>query len=386
MGVIAWGLGLLLIGRAALGQESADQAEETAGDTGQTGEGGDSEGTEAPAEPAPGEPTIDLSGAREAPALTEAQHDFLKPRRGELPQNPYAQTDFTAYSLEWGEFKIGLASITAGVLPRIQLGTVPALWVLNTPNVNAKFNALRLGPVDMAVTAQGGQFRLGNEFSITRWEAGALASIIVLDPWSIHASASYGGLAISGEPDLSRISWLFQALNDTAYDEYYELLLQELNANSVSFDLDSTTVSGRLATDIRFNRRDSLIFQGSGVLWRDYDLGYTINGESEVLELDPADVPPIFGLPEFFTKGRGLGPSIAATYNVSASWQFAWKHVDLRLGLGWSAIQPQWLLQAVELDYRFGGKTRVEERRIRKYWRKDRKNIDKPDEEAPRER
>jgi len=41
--------------------------------------------------------------------------------------------------------------------------------------------------------------------------------------------------------------------------------------------------------------------------------------------------------------------------------------------------------QAIDLDYRFGGKTRSEERRIRKYWRKDRKNIDNPDEAAPDE-
>lgn len=392
-GVVLW----LLLGGTALAEEGAPLADEADSDEGEDAddgeedkdadegeEGEDADEDDEPAPPlpiTPGGPLIDLTRATEAPALTAAQHDFLKPRRSELPQYPYAQTDFTAYSLEFGEFKVGLASITAGVLPRLQVGTIPAFWLLRIPNVNAKFNALRLGPLDVAVTAMGGQLNVGDGFTVTRAEAGALTSLILTDPWSIHAGASYGVIQMHGEPDLSKLSFLVDPLDRFGLDTYYELLKDQLDSNEVAFDLDSRTVSARVATDYRFNRRDSLILQGSAVVGREVDWGYTLTQDGESTRYDqPLDadlLPEILGIQEFFTEGER---PLAATYSVSASWQWAWRHLDLRLGLGWSAIQPQWLLQAVELDYRFGGKTRNEERRIRKYWRKDRKNIDNPDQ------
>ncbi len=400
-------LWLSLAGRAALAQdagaEDSDQSEGGDPDTdpGEDGAGGDTQGPGDPEnpeaddpadDPDPGfnplgppygpsdGPVIDLSTAREAPSLTEAQHDFLKPRRSELPQNPYAQTDFTAYSLEWGEFKVGLASISAGVLPRIQLTTVPTFWALNIPNGNIKFDALRAGPVDIAVTGDLGQLRVGDGFRVTKADVGALASVIVLDPWSIHAGLSYGTIKMLGEPDLSALSPLIDPLNRFGLDTYYSLLQGQLDANEIGFDFASSTLSGRFATDYRFNRRDSVILQANAVMWRNVDYGVTINGERMAEPFNPQLLPELFGLQEFFTEGeRPFG----ASYVVSASWQWAWKHVDLRLGLGWSAIQPQWLLQAVELDYRFGGKTRTEERRIRKGWRQDRESIDRPDEAVP---
>ncbi len=392
-GLMLW---FLLTGGVVHAQEGdAPPAPETASedDTGQSGEGGDSEGPgdaeddedyEPPPPIVPGGPQIDLSKASEAPALTGAQHDFLKPRRSELPQYPYAQTDFTAYSLEFGEFKIGLASITAGVLPRVQVGTIPSFWLLGIPNVNGKFNALRLGPLDIAVTANGGRLNVGEGFMVSRAEAGVLTSLILSDPLSVHAGASYGTIKMLGEPDLSQLSFLIDPLQRFNLDTYYDFLKEQLDSNEVSFDLDSRTLSARVAADYRFNRRDSLILQGSAVVARQVDWGYTLTSDGVETRydepLDPDVLPEVLGIQEFFTEGER---PISASYNVSASWQWAWRHIDLRLGLGWSAIQPNWLLQAVELDYRFGGKTRTEERRIRKYWRKDKNNIDNPDLAAP---
>lgn len=404
-------LGSLMAAGVARAGEGDAPAEEPApdSDSGESGEGGDSEGegdedegeAEGPPPPiVPGGPQIDLSNAAEAPALTSAQHDFLKPRRSELPQYPYAQTDFTAYSLEFGEFKVGLASITAGVLPRVQLGTTPSLWLLGIPNLNGKFNALRLGPLDLAVTASGGQLNVGDGFHVRKMEAGVFGSLILPrteERWSVHGGASVGNISMLGEPDLSQLSFLLEPIAkvdelvgngqvSVTLDGYYDYLLDQLNSNEVSFDLNSRTLSGRIATDYRFNRRDSLILQGSAVLARDVSWGYTVTTDGVEKRYDePLDsdlLPTLFGIQEFFTEGER---PLAATYNVSASWQWAWRHVDLRLGLGWSAIQPQWLLQAVELDYRFGGKTRTEERKIRKGWRKDRKNIDNPDLAQPGE-
>lgn len=347
--------------------------------------GDDTEGEgDAPDEGEAGPPTaplpIDLNSAREAPALTEAQHDFLKPRRSELPQNPYASTDFTAYALEFGEVKVGIATITAGILPRTQIGTYPALYALGIPNGNVKFNALRLGPVDLALTGDASSLIAGN-FSLRKADLGGLASIILTDPWSVHVGATYGVFQVHGEPDLSRLSPLVARLDPPdalGFDDYYTWLQDELDSNEIELGLVSRTISGRLATDVRFNRRDSLILQGTAVVWRNVDAGAVINGEQK--DFDPNLLPDgLFGVKEFFTDSQPIG----STYVVSGSWQWAWKNVDLRLGLGWSAQQPAWLLQAVELDYRFGGKTRRQERQIRKGWRRDKENIDRPDEAAP---
>lgn len=359
-----------------------DIGTETGTDTG-TDTGEDSVGTPADTDAAPPPDLIngiDLSKAREAPALTEAQHDFLKPKRSRLPQNPYAQTDFTAYTLEWGEFKIGLAGVSAGVLPRTQLATVPVLWALGIPNGNIKVNAVRFGPVDLAVTGDLSNLGLPGFFA-RKADGGLLASAIIVDPWSVHVGVSYGVFQLHGEPDLSRLSPLVAVLGSTsnsALDAYYQTLLTDLNANTVELGLYARTFTGRVATDIRFNRRDSLILQGTAVLSRNVDAGAIVNGVSE--NFDPERLPDVLGVRQYFSPGAR---PLTATGDVTASWQFAWKHFDLRLGLGYSAVPFAWLLQSLELDYRFGGATRAEERRIRKGWRKDKKHIDEPDPASP---
>ena len=84
--------------------------------------------------------------------MTKEQIKWLEPTRGKLPQNPYQHVDFTAYTLEWGELQAGLNRSSVGILPRTQVGTQVPLWALGIQNANLKVNALRIGPVDLAVT------------------------------------------------------------------------------------------------------------------------------------------------------------------------------------------------------------------------------------------
>ena len=93
----------------------------------------------APPPPPPGD-------AEPLPELTREDYRFLKPSHAELGVVARGQTDFTAYTLEWGEVRLGVASVQVGVLPRVQLGTAPVLDALNVWNLNAKWNALRVGP------------------------------------------------------------------------------------------------------------------------------------------------------------------------------------------------------------------------------------------------
>ena len=127
---------LLLFANSAMAQETENPEEPPADDSEE----------EAPQEP-PSELPQEVQGEAEAvPQLSRSQHNWLEPRRAVLPQNPYAQTDFTAYVLEWGETKIGAASITVGALPFTQIGTVPALDALGVVNGHVKVCLLYTSP------------------------------------------------------------------------------------------------------------------------------------------------------------------------------------------------------------------------------------------------
>ena len=97
---------------------------------------------------------IDTAEAQPVPDLTPEQAEWLKPKLNLLPPNTKAQTDFTAYVLEWGEIKLGLNTIQIGVLPGLQAGSSVPLLALRVPNANLKLDFVRWGPLDLAATGQ----------------------------------------------------------------------------------------------------------------------------------------------------------------------------------------------------------------------------------------
>jgi hypothetical protein len=286
---------------------------------------------------------------------------FMKPKRARLSQNPYASTDFTAYTLELGETKLGLAAITVGVLPRVQVGTSPTLDVLGVYNAQAKFNLLRVGPVDLAIGGSHYQLPVG-EFTGHQSNVSSTLSVQITEPWSLHLTGSFATLGAQGTPDLGELSPLIltaagnpdlssaQGMVDTA-------------TNHTPIDAKAQTASVRVATDIRFNRRDSIVLQGSAMVWGDVNTG-----------VNPADLPPILGLDAALaaTQMEGAQP-ISETYVASAAWQFQWKRAELRVGAGVSSVPGAWLMQSTEFAWRFGGETKRGERKLRQAWRNDKR-------------
>lgn len=329
---------------------------------------GEAQDEEPPADPPPPPPPqppsdLDLTRAQSAPGISQEQLEWLKPKRNRMAQNPYAQTDFTAYTLEWGEVKLGLASWNMGVLPRTQIGTVPLLDVLGVFNGNAKINAVRAGPMDLAITGNySGLPR--EEFQASYANAGLLASVIVLDPWSVHLGASYGVLKATGVPDLSKLSPLLTGLTGDEVDAW---TLQAAE-DQLDLDLRAQVAQVHVATDYRFNRRDSVILQGSAYIWGDLTGGATVAGQDVVSK---ETLPPILGFQEVVSDDAA---PVKNTFVVSGAWQFAWKVVDLRVGVGWSAQPFAWVLQPFDLSFRFGGPTRSEESRTWKAWRQNRED------------
>ena len=63
-------------------------------------------------------------------------------------------------------------------------------------------------------------------------------------------------------------------------------------------------------------------------------------------------------------------------YAATIGWQFQWRHLEARVGLGYSFPQFLWLAQTFDIGYRFGGRTRVDERRVRRGYRDNLEELD----------
>ncbi len=308
-----------------------------------------------------------IEGARDAGVVNEDQLRWLRPRASALPPNPHATTDFTAYTLQPGELKIGLAGVGVGVLPNIQATTIPALLYTGLPNFNFKVNALRAGPLNLAVT--GSRTWLNQEsFRSAHTGAGAVASLRIVPAWSVHGGVSWAGLSAKGVPDLCALSPL---LTDGAN---LEGVCQQVSASDPqpvttsgsSFGFEGNDLFGeimwvRAATDIRLNRRDSIILQASAVPYARVQLA------------DEVEVPEIALLNEVLAYD-GRVP-LDTMYMVSAAYQVAWKNVHLRVGVGTSSLPLAWLTQTTELSVHFGGKDNRQRSKQQRTWRRNRRHL-----------
>lgn len=302
---------------------------------------------EPPAEPEPDIP-FDPEQAVQAPELSRNQLEWLRPQVQKLPNNPYAHTDFTAYTLEWGEVKVGLSNVQVGVLPRTQLGTNVPLDALGFYNLNAKVNLIRLGPWDLGLTGSRTMFRQP-DFALNYTGGGLVSSLQLTRKWSFHAGATYSALGMDGLPDPQAIHPLVPVSDDTL----------ALVLDPVSYVGETLTV--RLATDLRLNRRDSFILQAGAMVWNDTD--------GDAAEL----VMPILGIDEMVASQGWRPPN--EVYSASVAYQADFKRLSVRFGVGTSTLPLAWTLSTFELSYRFGGAVKRDERVQRKTWRENRKDV-----------
>ena len=306
-----------------------------------------------PPDPAPAAPAIDLSKAEAAPTLSAKVLRFFKPSPFHLPANPRGQIDFTAYTLEFGEVKLGVSNITIGILPHVQVGTSVPLDVLGIPNVQAKIHATEGGPFDIAAWGEYDRM-VRSDFDATLWTVGGITSFQLAKPWAVHLGGSYVRGDVAGDISLDSVDQLLWFL-DTAGTG---------NPNHSESLLHVEAVNARIATDIRFNRRDAIILQGSATLYAH------VEHDKELW------VPTFLGLEEALAQDGFLSPIEAGS--ASIAWQFSWEHWEARAGVGVSSIPGAWVLNTWELSYRFGGKTRVKEQRMLDTWQKNKEDLKKP--------
>ncbi len=308
-----------------------------------------------------------LQTAVAAGTLDQQQVRWLKPKATALPPNPHATTDFTAYTLQPGELKVGLLTVGAGILPNVQVTAMPALYLAGVPNFSAKVNAIQVGPLALAVT--GNRHWLKQEtFRAAYTGVGGMASLKVANAWSIHGGFSYAGLSAKGAPDLCALSPLLTDVGtvSAACGAIEDSNPQPISNSGSAFGLEGNDVYGemmtvRAATDIRFNRRDSIIIQASAVPFARLQVNESI------------DLPEIAQLDEVLAfDGR---VPLDTMYTASIAWQMAWKNVHLRVGGGVSSLPLAWLTQTTELSVRFGGKDRWQRGKQQRTWRENRREL-----------
>jgi len=310
-------------------------------------------------------PPREMAKAEEVDGLTKEQYRWLKPRRHLLPSNPYGQVDYTAYTLEWGEMKLGLAGVHLGVIPRVQIGTQPVLDLIGVYNGNLKINALRVGPIDLSLQGQTHQVPLG-DFHGSYLGAGVTGTWILSQAWSIHGGAQVGSVILSGLP--TKPPALAKSYIDPSLLEEWSA---EANRHGVNPTVRASGTIVKIATDIRLNRRDSLVLQGQAFTFGKIQANLGENLPESAGRLLDVVVP---GLSEGAIDAEKKF-SVADAYVVTLSYQLTWRKVDLRMGGGRSPSTLAWLLQANDVSYRFGGKTRGTERRYKKGWKQNRKDV-----------
>jgi hypothetical protein len=372
--------------------------DEEAGDPPPTDDPGDT--TEEPAgddtsEPSPADAADgdrlseeDRAAATPAPLFIEPAEDpgtidadqlgELKPERHKMEQDPYAWRPWAAYALEFGEARVGLGGMAVGVAPRVELGTQVPLDALGVYNGRLKVDALRLGPVDFAVVGSIHSLPSGS-FSGQWIQAGGLLSVRIADPVTFHVGSRWGRITADGLPDLGAAGSVLSGGQTDELDAW----LEEAREQGVSLSVERTAVTAQAAVDLRFNRRDSLVLQATATPWASgarstEGIPEEAEGtdEEEELEDEIDGLPPILLLDELLESGDTVGERLGSSYVATLAYQANYKNATLRIGFGLSAVPYAWLLQSTELAFHFGGKTRSGERRMRRGWRQNRRDLD----------
>jgi hypothetical protein len=342
---------LLIAALAGASTETESEQSDTAADAGQV-------------DVLPAPPT-ETGGVLRVDGLSTKQYRWLKPRRHLMTPNPYQQVDFTAYTLEWGETRLGVAGVQFGLFPRVQVGTQPVLDLLGIYNGTVKVNAFRAGPFDLGLTAAYHRFPLG-DFVGQYGAVGGTMSWVLTPAWSIHGGVQAGRLQVQGLPTAP--PKVFQAyVNQKTIEDW------AAQANAVGVDpfMRVEGVAVRAATEVRLNRRDSFVIQGQAFTWGAVQANLGENMPDYAKESVELVLPGLSATSFESSKKFAL----SETYVLTLSYQASFRRIDLRIGGGKSGNALATALQANDLAVRFGGPTRASERKSKRGWRRNRDDV-----------
>ena len=271
-----------------------------------------------------------------------------KARKAE-PPDPYHMQDFTAYTVERGQWRVGLWRTDYGLLDNVSVGTSPLLWLVGG---NARGKVTAVQTERLAFSLEGSVVNIhpalsealvGRELSARLTPVGWTGSAILNERWSVHLGNTWtlGRVegTLSGEDIVTLVSSvagggvggsLGDALGDDVYaGAWVSLALAQSN----------------LAVEWRRSRRDSIVLEANSYLWASglvvAEAGTATEGEEGETELGA-------GAAARFRTALAEVPSA-----ISLSYQWSWERANLRLGvplplsnvLAWpQAVQVYWLL------------------------------------------
>lgn len=273
------------------------------------------------------------------------------------PVEPERQIDYTAFVLGRGETRLGLASIDTAPLAHLQIGTAPLLDLLGMYNVRGKLQALEgkwggvavsgslmAVPITDLLKQLGGRnaFGVGNRLfvdSLTYTTLGIQGSLHPHERWSLHGGVSSMRATGRGQFDFTDLPVVVLPGADPIGGE--ALVVPKLNA---------VLYAVRLATDVRLNRRDSVVLQANLPVYG--RARGTISGDLDGLPEELANID--------IAAQYGQALDVGATYRASLAYQATFRRVDLRVGVGMTGLgKPltrSWMLEAFDIAYRFGGR------------------------------
>lgn len=242
---------------------------------------------------------------------------------------PRLLLDNGAYTIGRNQVLISPLRVDWGVLDNVQIGTNLVFDVLEVYNARAKITAIQQGPFDASFQATYNNYNLAELFQEIKQ---ARADIVTLDwrasyilrpRWSVHAGQTWYLAEVSGDFQLGTLG---EALARLFGEDLSDDIAQTLNDTTDTTIFGGANINVRrlvLATDVRLNRRDQLIFvwnsltQASGRVDAGVSTDATELGDNASLGLAARFELPI---------GEVVSNSLTIGYQAN------WEHFHLRVG------------------------------------------------------
>ncbi|MEL6346312.1 MAG: hypothetical protein AAFV53_24590 [Myxococcota bacterium] len=266
------------------------------------------------------------------------------------PPEPRHQQDFTAYTVNKGQFRLGVGRLDYGVLDNFSLGTNTVQWVLG-PNFYAKVTAIQTRRFDVSLQLSAGGvydqwlmlvFGEDTAFEMNVIPTTIRSSLIITPKWSAHLGVTSLSMNAVGELSAGQIIEIYEQItaSDALTQELEDLLADTVFANAQA---RLTLQQTHFAVEYRRNRRDSIIFEANSYVSAS---GLISGGVSTVSD-----------------EGSEANTSIGADFRlpldtlpsaVSLSYQWSWERFHLRVGIPLTPANPLSTVQALELYWLLG--------------------------------
>ena len=205
-------------------------------------------------------------------------------------------------------------------------------------------------------------------FSISYYGVGGFGSLRVLENWSLHTGVQYSNLAMNGFPDVNNFGPLLTTFAGLSQDDIEQI--SSAVEESVNYERQERVLAVDMASDIRLNRRDSIILQGSITSSSNDGEGLNADVEGVEISLQPEDISsPLF---QFLL----VPDENQFNYSASVAYQASFKRAYMRLGFGLSNIPYSWILQSIDFTWRFGGQTKRRANTMQKVWELNKKALE----------